>query len=201
MAPAYDRLTAWAEPYRRRAVDALGLRPGETALEIGCGTGVNFGLMEDRIGPQGFLVGVDLCPTMLARAEARVDQAGWNNVTLVEAPAEAATIPAPADAVLFCATHDILRSPAALRTVLDQVPEGSRVVACGPKWVPWWTPAAPALNLWMWAANRPYVTTFEGFDRPWSHLASSLCCLQVQETAFGSLYLASGTVRRSHHAY
>ena len=41
----------WA--YRKRAIEALGLERGDTVVEIGCGTGLNFGLIEQRIGPQG----------------------------------------------------------------------------------------------------------------------------------------------------
>jgi SAM-dependent methyltransferase len=196
LAPAYDRLTAWAKPYRWQAVDELGPRPGETVLDVGCGTGLNFGPVEDRIGSEGLLIGVDVCPAMLARARARADRAGWDNVVLVCASAERAAIPAQPHAVLFCAVHDILRSPSALQAVLGQVPEGGRVVAAGAKWVPWWTPGAPAINWSVWAANRPYVSTLEGFDRPWTHLAGFLSDLRVQQRALGSFYLASGTIRR-----
>jgi len=45
----------WA--YRRRAIEALGLRRGDTVVEIGCGTGLNFGLLEERIGSEGRLIG------------------------------------------------------------------------------------------------------------------------------------------------
>jgi demethylmenaquinone methyltransferase/2-methoxy-6-polyprenyl-1,4-benzoquinol methylase len=166
-------------------------------LEVGCGTGLNFGLIEDRIGSEGLLIGVDLCPAMLARARARADRAGWDNVVLICAPAERATLPAPPHGVLFCAVHDILRSPRSLEALLGQVPEGSRVVAAGAQWVPWWVPAAPAVNWWVWVANKPYVSSFEGFERPWSHLARFLSSLTVHELALGIFYLASGTVRRS----
>lgn len=197
LATAYDGLTAWAASYRWRAVEELGLRSGQTVLDVGCGTGLSFRPIEDRIGSDGLLVGVDVCPAMLVRARARADRAGWHNVELLCAPVERATIPAPPDGVLFCAVHDILRSPRALEALLRQVPEGSRVVAAGAKWVPWWVPAAPAINWWVRVTNRPYVGTFEGFDRPWSHLAGFLSSLTVHELAFGSFYLASGTVRRS----
>jgi Protein-L-isoaspartate(D-aspartate) O-methyltransferase (PCMT) len=56
----------WA--YRRRAVAALQLQPGATVVEIGCGTGLNFGLLQKRIGASGRLLGVDLCADMLKRA-------------------------------------------------------------------------------------------------------------------------------------
>ena len=47
----YDA-TRWAFLYgRRRAIDALALQPGNTVLEIGCGTGLNFKHILRRLGP------------------------------------------------------------------------------------------------------------------------------------------------------
>jgi ubiquinone/menaquinone biosynthesis C-methylase UbiE len=50
---------------RTRAIELLGLRPGARVLDLACGTGVNFVLIEQRIGTSGSLVGVDLTPAML----------------------------------------------------------------------------------------------------------------------------------------
>ena len=36
--------------YRKKAVDALQLNPGETVVELGCGTGLNFRYLQDAIG-------------------------------------------------------------------------------------------------------------------------------------------------------
>jgi len=41
----------WA--YRRRAIAALGLQPGATIVEVGCGTGLNFRLVQESIGLSG----------------------------------------------------------------------------------------------------------------------------------------------------
>ena len=52
---------------------------------------------------------------------------------------------------------------------------------------------AVALNLWTWQLNRPYVTTFEGFDRPWSALAELLDGVEVEDVLFGGGFIAAGT--------
>src|SRR5215208_6705540 len=67
---------------RARAIERLDLRPGARVLDVACGTGANFTLIEDRIGPSGELVGVDLTTEMLERARVRVARAGWKNVRL-----------------------------------------------------------------------------------------------------------------------
>lgn len=73
--------------YRKRAVSSLGLRSGDTVVEIGCGTGLNFRYLQDAVGERGRIVGVDLTDAMLEQAEERVRRNGWNNVELVHTDA------------------------------------------------------------------------------------------------------------------
>ena len=44
---------------------------------------------------------------------------------------------------------------------------------------------------------RRYVTTFEGFDKPWSHLADAVPGLRVQRALGGGVYIATGEVGRT----
>src|SRR5436305_9439187 len=66
---------------RLRAVQALGLRAGDSVIDIACGTGLNFPLIEEAIGPGGRIVGVDLTDAMLAIAQDRIEANGWSNVS------------------------------------------------------------------------------------------------------------------------
>jgi demethylmenaquinone methyltransferase/2-methoxy-6-polyprenyl-1,4-benzoquinol methylase len=54
-------------PDRKRAVRALNLQRGDTVVDIGCGTGLNFPLLQGAIGPEGTIVGVDLTDAMLSQ--------------------------------------------------------------------------------------------------------------------------------------
>ena len=188
LAGSYDLTTAWLEPYRHRAISYLRLQPGDVVLDVGCGTGMSFEPIQAAIGPSGRLVGIEPCPEMLAGARARVEAAGWDNVTLLEASAEEATAPGPVDAVLFAFTHDVMRSPKALANMLGQVRPGGRLAAAGPKW----TAFAPQLNPLVWQVAREYVTSFEGFRRPWAELERVVPDLWVEEAYFGCVYLAWG---------
>jgi ubiquinone/menaquinone biosynthesis C-methylase UbiE len=165
----------------------LQLRPGATVLDVACGTGLNFAAIEHGIGPAGHLVGVDLSPDMLKLARVRVRAGAWHNVTLIESAAEDAELPT-ADAALFSYAHDVLRSPAAVHHVLDAVRPGGRVVAAG---VMTASSAGP-LNALVRTATRPYVTTLDGLDEPWSHLATGLVDLLVEPAMLGTAYIASG---------
>jgi acyl dehydratase/ubiquinone/menaquinone biosynthesis C-methylase UbiE len=188
LAGSYDLTTAWLEPYRHRAISHLRLQPGDVVLDVGCGTGMSFEPIQAAVGPSGRLVGIEPCPEMLAGARARVEAAGWDNVTLLEASAEEATVPGPVDAVLFAFTHDVMRSPKALANMLGQARPGGRLSAAGPKW----TAFAPQLNPLVWQVASQYVTSFEGFRRPWAELERVVPDLSVEEAYFGCVYLAWG---------
>ena len=91
-------------------------------LDVGCGTGMSFGPIQDAIGPAGRLIGIRAEPGHAGRRPGpEVDDAGWAGVTLLEACAEEASVQEPLDAVLFAFTHDVVRSPKALANTLGQV--------------------------------------------------------------------------------
>jgi SAM-dependent methyltransferase len=193
-AALYDQRTAAYQRFRDEAAQSLPLRAGNVVLDVGCGTGLCFAPLAQRVGPDGAIVGIDESPDMIALARDRVTRHGWHNVSLVESSVAGADIPVIADAAIFCAVHDVLRSPAALRRVLQHLRPGAWVAATGGKWAPPWM---MALNPHIRALHEPYVRSFEGFDRPWSHLERLLDGVRVVETAFGAGYLVLGRTRPS----
>src|SRR5258708_13033173 len=58
---------------RLRAVQALGLRAGDSVIDIACGTGLNFQLIEEVIGPDGPIVAADLTDPLPAHAHDRIN--------------------------------------------------------------------------------------------------------------------------------
>jgi hypothetical protein len=51
--------TAVGLEYKRRFVAALNLRPGQTAIDVGCGPGIDLGRLADAVGVEGSAIGVD----------------------------------------------------------------------------------------------------------------------------------------------
>ena len=93
-AKKYDNLLSFwfgkilrIEKYRKQAVEWLELKEGDTVLDIGCGTGVNFPLIEEKIGSNGNIIGVDYTQAMLKEAEGKIRRNNWNNITLIQGDA------------------------------------------------------------------------------------------------------------------
>jgi len=129
-ARAYDwlvRLLPGLDGLRASAVAGLELSPGDTVVDLGCGTGANLSHLREAVGPEGTVVGVDLTPGMLARVERRVEAAGWRNVDL--ARGDAARPPVDGvDAVLGTFVVGMLADPASgMRAWLDRLTPGGRV--------------------------------------------------------------------------
>jgi len=86
--------------YRKAAVKNLNLGPGDTVIDLGCGTGLNFSLLKERIGPDGTVIGVDISDAMLRQAQQRVERNGWKNVRLVHSDIAEFSFPEQTDAIL-----------------------------------------------------------------------------------------------------
>jgi arsenite methyltransferase len=188
-AAGYDASAARTMALRRRTVARLALEPGQTVLDVACGTGLSFPLLQAGVGEAGHVVGVELSPDMLVLARERCAREGWGNVTLIESAMENAPIPGPVDAILFNFTHDVLRSPAALERIFAAARPGARVAVAGMKLAPWWL--AP-INAVVRAKARPYMTTFEGLARPWDLLEACLEGFERESVLFGTGYIGWG---------
>ena len=80
----YDA-TRWMFLYDRDTILAdLKIAPGETVIEVGCGTGRNLGSVVRRVGEQGRVLAVDCAEPMLSRCAARIKRNDWKNTRLVE---------------------------------------------------------------------------------------------------------------------
>lgn len=207
VAPRYDRLvTFWArltfyplERYRRQAVEAMNLRKGDTVLEMGCGTGLNFRCVQERIGPRGRLVALDYTPAMLQQAAKKADENGWRNVQFVRGDAAEVErlVTGAVDAALSTACLCIVPGwERAIAGAASLLRPGGRLVVLdfltvrpkGPLRVfsplgEWWTRhygfADPEVDF---AEPRPWKATMERY----------LANVSYREMYFGTMFLCYG---------
>lgn len=180
---------------RLRAVRALGLRAGDTVVDVACGTGLNFALLEDAVGPRGRVVGVDLTDAMLTRAGQRAAEHGWANVTLVEADAAAFAFPPGVDAVL--STYALSQVP----ECAEVVAHGAAALASGGRFVVLDLKVPDATPRWLAHLGTATVRPFAAIDdwvvhRPWEAIRAAmqagLVDLSWTELSHGTAYLAVG---------
>jgi arsenite methyltransferase len=69
------------------------LYPGDAVLDIGCGAGVDSLVAARLVGEGGRVVGVDVTPAMVERAQANLARLGWPQVSFQLADAEALPFP------------------------------------------------------------------------------------------------------------
>lgn len=177
--------------YRRRAVAALALRPGDTVIDLGCGTGRNFPLLRAAVGPEGRVIGVDLTDAMLSEARQRVRANGWENIELVEADAASYLFPARTNGIL--STFAVTLAPGyddILRRAAGALVPGGRLAVMDLKLPERWPHWLVRLAAW---ANRPYGVTVElGSRHPWESIRRYTREVLFREFYFGGLYLSVG---------
>jgi SAM-dependent methyltransferase len=69
------------------------LQPGEVVLDLGSGGGLDVLLAAKRVGPQGFVYGLDMTDAMLAVAQRNAERAGATNVSFLKGDIESIPLP------------------------------------------------------------------------------------------------------------
>jgi ubiquinone/menaquinone biosynthesis C-methylase UbiE len=68
--------------FREMLLDHARLQPGESVLDVGCGTGTLAIAAKRRVGPEGSVVGIDASQAMIARAIRKARKAGVDVTSL-----------------------------------------------------------------------------------------------------------------------
>ena len=181
---------------RLLAVQTLDLRRGGSVIEVACGTGLNFPLIQQAIGPEGRLLGVDLTDAMLAQAQHRIETNGWGNASLVHADAADFGFPTEVDAILC--TYALTQIPECGELIARgaaALAEGGHLVVLDLK-VPDSTPR------WLAQLGTATVRRFASIDdwmtrRPWETIRAAmqaeLSDVSWVELSAGTAFLAAGS--------
>ena len=120
--------------YKARSYELLGLRPGLSVLELGCGLGDDAIRMAARVGPDGCVVGVDASMKLIAQALARLPA----DLPVRFARADARRLPLRADSVDRCRVDRTLQHIAdpeqAIRELVRVLKPGGSLLAYDNDW-------------------------------------------------------------------
>jgi ubiquinone/menaquinone biosynthesis C-methylase UbiE len=190
-ANAYYLLGVREFAYRKIGVGALNLKKGDTVVEIGCGTGLNFSLLRKEVGPNGKIIGVDMTPEMLEEADKRIRRNDWQNITLVQSDAAVYRFPEHINGIISTFAITLIQaydrviqkgaaalSPNARFVIVD--------VKKPDKWPMW------MIRLFVFL-TRPFGVSLDIADRhPWESIARYMTTIEFRELYFGGLYLCVG---------
>jgi ubiquinone/menaquinone biosynthesis C-methylase UbiE len=104
-------------PYSAELLDRVDLRPGQSAMDLGCGPSGILQLLSERVSPGGRVVGVDADPAHVTMAKQFAAEHGLRNVEIMGADARHTSLPS--------GSFDVVHS----RTLLATIPEPATVVA------------------------------------------------------------------------
>jgi demethylmenaquinone methyltransferase/2-methoxy-6-polyprenyl-1,4-benzoquinol methylase len=181
---------------RRRAVQALRLRPGDTVIDMACGTGLNFSLLQEAVGPEGRIVGVDLTDAMLDQAGGRIETNSWSNISLVQADAAEFDFPAGIDAIL--STYALTQVP----ECREVIAHGAAALSAGGRWAVLDLKVPDSTPRWLAQLGIATVRPFASIDewiarRPWQEIRAAmqetLVDVSWTELFFGTAFLAAGS--------
>jgi len=162
----------------------VGLKDGETVLDLGSGGGIDAFLAAKKVGPKGKVIGVDMNESMIRRAKEAAEEYGFKNVDfrlgeIEKMPVEDNTVDAiisncvinlsPDKPQVFREAHRVLK-PGGRLTVSDIVTEGEMPKEIKKDLDAWASCVAGALP------QEEYIKNIEvaGFEKP-KILTESYC--------------------------
>lgn len=186
------------ERYRRSTVSALSFGPGETVVEIGCGTGLNFRYLLAEVTETGRIIGVDLTDAMLEKARNRVARNGWKNVEIVQSDTADYKFPENIQGVIstFALTlvpqYESIIEHASLK-----LSRGERFVILDLKKPDKWSLWLVQFGVFI---TKPFCVSFDIADRkPWEKMKKYFSKMTVRDLYGGFAFIAVGEKNSQRH--
>jgi arsenite methyltransferase len=103
LAAMLDYQNAWLDGVPQAAIESFAgtgnpfridaLQPGEHVVDVGCGAGIDSLIAAKMVGPNGRVIGVDMTPAMLAKAQRSAAEGQFTNVEFRAGYGESLPVP------------------------------------------------------------------------------------------------------------
>ncbi|SIS05547.1 class I SAM-dependent methyltransferase [Natronorubrum thiooxidans] len=205
------RRTPGIPALRRRAAAACRLEPGDTVVEMGCGTGANLPYLREQVGPEGTVIGLDFTGPVLERARELTSE--YDNVHVVQGdatrpPLDGIDDETTVDAVLATFVVGMLADPAgAVDDWCDLVgPGGHVVLANAARSEEWYAPPVNAVfraivvlstppTTKLRYENDPHLRLDEKIDAAHTRLRERSVAVADETHVFGVVRLTGGRLK------
>lgn len=187
------RLAGLEKRYRKNAMSALGLKKGQTVLDVACGTGLNFPYLFNGVGPNGRIIAIDIALGMLEKAKVRAQNNGFNNIEFILGDISEIELP-KVDVVAACWCMISIRNyRKALEHIIASLYPHGKIAILDFKRIDGFL--GPILNpVFEWICR---LTHQDVIREPWYDMKRLLRNVQMREWKYGgilsSVYLAWGT--------
>jgi ubiquinone/menaquinone biosynthesis C-methylase UbiE len=115
---------------REAIVDALGLKPGMSMVDVGTGTGAHLPYLSAKVQSNGKVYAVDIVPKFLVHIDQQIQANGWKNIKTVQCTERSIELPDNSvDLALICNVYHHFEYPAdSLASIHKAVRSGGRLV-------------------------------------------------------------------------
>ncbi|MBS1119074.1 MAG: Methyltransferase type 11 [Deltaproteobacteria bacterium] len=172
--------------HRQAAIDGSSLKPGDSVLNLCCGSGLELPAIIQRIGPQGYILGLDYSELMLDQARLWIKEQGHTNIELQQADCTADLSFGRQFDMTFCAygLSIIPRWEACYENMVNNVKVGGEVLVEDARYLEGW---ASVLNPVFLGLTRRYGATDEclgNFKRVGDRMRRDLTDVRITHRRF-----------------
>ncbi|MDA0345831.1 MAG: methyltransferase domain-containing protein [Verrucomicrobia bacterium] len=123
---------------REAIVNALGLKPGMSMVDVGTGTGAHLPYLSAKVQSSGTVYAVDIVPEFLEHIDKQIEANGWKNIETVQCTERSIEVPDNSvDLALICNVYHHFEYPSdSLASIHKALRKGGRIALIDFKRIP-----------------------------------------------------------------
>lgn len=183
------------EKRRSQLIESMALPVGGTVIDLGTGTGVNLERLSSAVGASGKVIGVDLSPAMLAKAESKTQH--LDNTELVQCDVREFIFPAQTDGIISTfALEFVPEYKDVIECATAALAESKPLALMGLKYPEHWPAWLADIGIWF---NGSFGVTRDYKDfRPWIAAGQHSQAAVFKELYYGSAYMWLGKIESNN---